>query len=71
MLDIQGTDRSEWRAMSLNVPNDPNYWQNRAEEAWSIAAEIGDTHCKAIMVGIAQSYERIAKSVAERASEQR
>jgi hypothetical protein len=57
--------------MKLNVPNDPSYWQNRAEEAWSIAAEISDAHCKAIMVDIAQSYETIAKSVAERAFEPR
>jgi hypothetical protein len=45
--------------MNLNVLNNQNYWQNRVEEAWSIAVEMGDAHCKAIMVGI-------AKLVAER-----
>jgi hypothetical protein len=53
--------------MNPNVSNDPNYWQKCAEEAWSMAAEMIDAHCKAMMVIIAQSYEDIAKSVAERA----
>jgi hypothetical protein len=47
--------------MNLNVPTDPNYWQNRAEEAWLMASEMRDAHCKAIMVGIAQGYETIVR----------
>jgi hypothetical protein len=46
--------------MALNVPNDPNYWQSRAEEAWAQAEQMTDAHTKAIMVGVAQSYEKIA-----------
>jgi hypothetical protein len=49
--------------MIPKVSNDPNYWQTCAEEAWSMAAEMIDAHCKAMMVVIAQSYEDIAKSV--------
>jgi hypothetical protein len=50
--------------MNLNVPSDPNYWQNRAEEAWAQAEQMTDAHTKALMVGVAQSYEKIAKWVA-------
>jgi hypothetical protein len=45
----------------LQVPGDPTYWQNRAEEARALADEMKDAHTKAIMVGIAQSYEKIAE----------
>jgi len=51
--------------MHSNVPNDPSYWQNRAEEAWATATEMRDAHCKAVMVGIAQSYEKIANWLEE------
>ena len=51
--------------MLLSVPDNPQYWRNRAEEAWSIAAEIRDAHCKAVMVSIAQGYERIARWLEE------
>jgi hypothetical protein len=47
--------------MNRHVPNDPNYWQNRADEAWAMAAEMTDAHCKALLVGIAQTYENIGK----------
>lgn len=47
--------------MLLNTPDNPQYWRNRAEEAWSIAAGMRDAHCKAVMVGVAQDYERIAE----------
>ena len=47
--------------MNRHVPNDPTYWQNRAEEAWATATEMSDAHTRAIMVGIAQSYENIAE----------
>jgi hypothetical protein len=45
--------------MNLNVPKDPEYWQKRAEEAWSLAEQMTDAHTKAVMVGIAQGYEKI------------
>jgi hypothetical protein len=47
--------------MNLGVPNDPKYWQNRAKEAWSIAEQMTDAHTKAVMVDIAQWYEKLFK----------
>jgi hypothetical protein len=41
------------------VTNNPHYWRNKAEEAWSIATKITDAHCKAVMVRIAQGYEKM------------
>jgi len=55
--------------MALNISVDPNYWQMQAEEAWSMAAEMTDDHTEAIMVGIAQSYEEIAKWVEQHTRE--
>ena len=52
--------------MNLGVPNDPTYWHKRAEEAWSIAEQMSNAHSKAVMIGIAQSYEKIAKQAEER-----
>jgi hypothetical protein len=49
------------------VPTDPNYWRNRAEEAWSIAEQMTDARTKAVMVGIAQSYEKITPWAEEHA----
>jgi hypothetical protein len=57
--------------MALNISDDPNYWQMRAKEAWSMAAEMTDDHTEAIMVGIAQSYEKIAEWVDQRTREPR
>jgi hypothetical protein len=53
----------------LGVPNDPKYWQNRAEEAWAIAEQMSNAQPKAVMVGIAQSYEKIAKQAEELAQQ--
>jgi hypothetical protein len=41
---------------------DVEYWLKRAEEARSFAEEMKDAHTKSLMLGIAQSYEQIAKS---------
>jgi hypothetical protein len=57
--------------MAVNISADPNYWQMRAREAWSMAAEMTDGHTEAIMVGIAQGYEKIAEWVEQRTRESR
>jgi hypothetical protein len=54
--------------MPTNISEDPEYWRKRAEEARSIGEQMRDTHMKAVMLGIAQSYEKIAKWVEERIS---
>jgi hypothetical protein len=41
---------------------DVEYWLKRAEEARTLAEEMRDAHTKALMLGIAESYENIAKS---------
>jgi hypothetical protein len=44
--------------MDLKAPKNPNYWQNRAEEAWALATEMTDADTKAIMIGIMQEEVR-------------
>jgi DNA-binding ferritin-like protein len=49
------------------LPSSPNskdveYFRNRAEEARSLAEEMKDAHTKSLMLGIAESYEQVAKS---------
>jgi hypothetical protein len=45
----------------------PEYWRERAEEARAIAVQMLDAHTKAIMIGIAQVYEKLAQSAEQRA----
>jgi hypothetical protein len=45
-----------------SVPYDVEYWRNRAEEARQLAETMRDSHSKILMLGIAESYEEIAKS---------
>jgi hypothetical protein len=52
--------------MALNISDDPEYCHKRAEEARTIAEQMRDTHMKAVMIGIAESYKKIAKWVEER-----
>jgi DNA-binding ferritin-like protein len=42
--------------------HDVEYWLKRAEEARTFADEMRDHETKSLMLGIAQSYERIAKA---------
>jgi DNA-binding ferritin-like protein len=51
--------------------DDAEYWRKRAEEACTLAEEMKDTHTKSLMLGIAESYDKIAKWTAERTGEQR
>jgi DNA-binding ferritin-like protein len=52
--------------MASNITDDPEYWQKRAEEARTLAEQMMDTHTKSLMLGIAASYEKIAKWTKER-----
>jgi hypothetical protein len=49
--------------------DDPDYWRKRAEEARTIAERMTNAHTKALMLGVAESYEKIAKWVAESAGQ--
>jgi hypothetical protein len=52
--------------MATNISDDPEYWRKRAEEARTLSEQMRDTHMKAVMIGIAESYKKIAKWVEER-----
>ena len=57
--------------MSASTLDDAGYWHKRAEEARMLAEQMKDTHTKALMLSIAESYEKIAKWAAERCGEPR
>jgi len=39
-----------------------DYWRKRAEEARTMSERMLDSYIKVLMLGIAESYEQIAKS---------
>jgi len=49
--------------------NDPEYWRRRAEEARAVAVQMTDPHTKAIMLSIAQDYEKLAARAQQRAGD--
>ena len=49
--------------------DNPEYWRKRAEEARTLAEQMRDPHTKALMLGVAESYEKIAKWAAESAGD--
>jgi DNA-binding ferritin-like protein len=51
--------------------DDAEHWHKRAEEARTLAEQMKDPHTKSLMLGIAESYEKIAKLTAERTGEQK
>ena len=60
---------SKWLLMAaLNKSDDPNHWRNRAEEARAIAVQMMDPHTKAVMLAIAQDYEKLAVRAEQRAA---
>jgi hypothetical protein len=57
--------------MALDIVDDPEYWRKRAEEARTLAQEMtAGLHQKHVL-GVAESYEKIAKWVEERTRESR
>jgi hypothetical protein len=40
----------------------PDFWRKRAEEARTLSEQMLDAYTKVLMLGIADSYERIAQS---------
>ena len=52
----------------MSLGNDPEYWRKRAEEARAVAVQMMDAHTKAIMLSIAQDYEKLAKRAEQRAA---
>src|SRR5215472_10288416 len=52
----------------MSLGNDPEYWRKRAEEARAAAVQMMDAHTKAIMLSIAQDYEKLAKRAEQKAA---
>ena len=46
--------------------NDPAHWRRRAEEARTHAEQMADSESRAMMLNIAQDYEKLAKRAEER-----
>lgn len=55
--------------MALSATNDAEHWRKRAEEARAVAVQMVDPNAKAVMLGIAQDYEKLAERAQQRASE--
>jgi hypothetical protein len=53
--------------MSLSPRTDPEYWRSRAKEARAVAVQMKDAHTKAVMLGIARDYEKLAERAEQRA----
>ena len=51
----------------MSLRNDPEYWRKRAEEARAVAVQMMDANTKAIMLSIAQDYEKLAVRAEQRA----
>ena len=41
---------------------DPEYWHGRAEEARTLSEQMLDSYTKALLLRVAETYERIAKA---------
>jgi len=57
--------------MVSNITDDPEYWRKRAEEARTQAEQMVEAHTRSLMLGIAASYEKIAKWAEQRRDEPR
>jgi len=56
--------------MSIRMPDaidTPEHWRERAKQTRALADAISDPNTKRVMLGIAESYEMLAKDAEERA----
>ena len=47
--------------MAMALMNDPAHWRERAEEARRIAEDLSDREAQRMMLGVADSYDRLAQ----------
>ena len=57
--------------MPANKLNDPEFWRFRAEEARTIADDIEHDEPRAMMLRIAEDYEKIAKFFEQQAQDKK
>jgi hypothetical protein len=57
--------------MARKLINDPKHWRDRAEEARTLAEQMDDPEAKQMMLGIVESYERLAQRAERRLSDDR
>jgi hypothetical protein len=50
----------------LPIQYDADYWRKRAEEARAVAVQMMDAHTRAVMLGIAQDYDKLAERAERR-----
>jgi len=46
--------------------NNPEHWMQRAQEARAMAAQMNDPISRAMMEGVAEDYEKLAKRAEDR-----
>jgi hypothetical protein len=51
----------------MDATNRAEHWRKRAEEVRAVAVQMMDPHTKAIMLAIAQDYEKLAVRAEQRA----
>jgi len=52
--------------ISHSILDNPEHWQERAEEARSIAEQLSDPESRRMMLRIAEDYERLATHASRR-----
>ena len=57
--------------MGSKITDDLEYWRKRAEEARTLTEQMMEAHTKTLMLGIAASYEKIAKWAEQRRDQPR
>jgi hypothetical protein len=48
--------------------NDPQHWQERAQQAFAMAEAMGDVEAREAMLKVAEQYERLAQWALDRSA---
>ena len=58
--------RKDSATMTKHAIDDPNYFWSRAEEARTVAEQMAEPDARRMMLGIAETYEALARSAEAR-----